>query len=135
MGKSYFFGKSIVPGTTQASLSTSRKFSISRMASQARRKSPQTKIVARLGIQLSSRIDIAQTTSLPNSSDLLSPSIIPRLRILNRPLPIRPHQKPALRRRHQTQCNRNPRPQPLQLPPQPKRRAERNRHRDHIVAD
>jgi hypothetical protein len=34
----------------------------------------------------------------------------------------------------QSQSQRNTTPQPLQLPPQSKRRPERNRHRNHIVA-
>lgn len=43
-------------------------------------------------------------------------SIIPIPRILNRPLPISPTQKPPLSSRHQAQRNSNPRPKPLQLP-------------------
>lgn len=70
---------------------------------------------------------------LPSPPLFFSRPLIPIPGILHTPLPIDPRQENPLNSSDQAQRDRDARPEPVQLPPEPKRRAHANRHRDDVV--
>ena len=105
--------------------------------SHQKRKPPSNQKLSFIGysaIKLQ-QIEKTRASTKPSHPRTNLASTIPHLRILNRPLPIRRCQKPALSRRHKPQRKSNASPQPLQFPMQSKRRAKTNGHRHHIITN